>query len=159
MLANLCCNVSPKVRRPVICRASLKILNILIIRNIWAILRISDWYFVSSSFSVPVSVTKEMRSDMKYGRIPNRSMIFITPFTNLQWKTEGRTKSARLTYKNLCGAAINLMTYSKENHPTKTASASSKKSSSPETSKINMNGLRLWYRDISSRASCPMRQL
>ena len=36
------------------------------------------------------------------------------------------------TYKNLCGAAINLMAYSKVNQPTKTASATSKKYSSSE---------------------------
>ena len=36
------------------------------------------------------------------------------------------------TYFDLCGAAMNLTTYSKENHPTNTASATSKKYSSSE---------------------------
>ena len=80
----LCCSVSPKVLSPVMCLASLKILSILMIRNIWAILLISDWYFVCLSFSVPVTVTRDNTKDMKYGRIPRRSITFMTPFTNLE---------------------------------------------------------------------------
>ena len=57
------------------------------ILNIWAILLISDWYFVWSSFAVPVTVTRDTNNDMKYGRIPSKSITFITPLTNL-WRTK-----------------------------------------------------------------------
>ena len=41
------------------------------------------------------------------------------------------------SHLDLCGAAMNLTTYSKENQPTKTASAISKKYSSPESCQIS----------------------
>ena len=34
----------------------------------------------------PVTVTKDKRRDIKYGRIPRRSIMFIAPFTNLKKK-------------------------------------------------------------------------
>ena len=46
-------------------------------------------------------------------------------------------KSTLCSHLDLCGAAMNLTTYSKENQPTKTASAISKKYSSPESCQIS----------------------
>merc|ERR550519_908477 len=54
--------------------------------------------------------------------MPKRSTIFIAPLTNL----------------DLWGAAMNLTTYSKENQPTNTASAISKKYSSREISPVSV---------------------
>ena len=42
------------------------------------------------------------------------------------------SQNIKSTHADFCGAATNLMTYSKENQPTKTASATSKKYSSSE---------------------------
>ena len=63
-------------------------------------------------------------------------MMFMAPFTNLKQEIWWPGQEARIyddgTYCTFWGAATNLMTYSKENHPTKTASATSKKYSSSE---------------------------
>ena len=48
-----------------------------------------------------------------------------------------REKSTLCSHLDLWGAAMNLTTYSKENQPTKTASAISKKYSSPESCQIS----------------------
>ena len=57
--------------------------------------------------------------------------MFIAPFTNLRIGNMNIFILEFLwTYINFCGAATNLMTYSNENQPTKTASATSKKYSS-----------------------------
>ena len=102
------------------------------ILNICAILLISSWYWLLPpslkennslpnkiiELNLPTArpVSSSLRqSEAKYGRIPSRSMMFIPPLMNLI----------------LWGAAMNLMTYSNVNQPTNTASAISKKSSSP----------------------------
>ena len=117
----------------------------------------NKWTPTTESFSL---VTSCSTSDMKYGRIPRRSTMFIAPFTNLidlniifcdsSYFQSAYWQQKQCTYKfchgqilrkkyctlcshlDLCGAAMNLTTYSKENQPTKTASAISKKYSSPE---------------------------
>ena len=103
------------------------------------------WKLTTESFSL---VTSCSTSDMKYGRIPRRSTMFIAPFTNLMdlniifcdnscQSQILRKKSTLCSHLDLCGAAMNLTTYSKENQPTKTASAISKKYSSPESCQIS----------------------
>ena len=52
------------------------------ILKICAMRLISDCPKPCSSPEPPVK-TRERTSDMKYGRIPSRSIMFIAPFTNL----------------------------------------------------------------------------
>ena len=124
-----------------------------------------NWKLTTESFSL---VTSCSTSDMKYGRIPRRSTMFIAPFTNLRDfniifcnsnlffnqhvgsrnnlqilpRPNFERKSTLCSHLDLCGAAMNLTTYSKENQPTKTASAISKKYSSPES--CLLQSLILW---------------
>ena len=61
--------------------------------------------------------------------------MFIAPFTNLKmFSAQGRNEKEGIyeSHLDLWGAAMNLTTYSKENQPTNTASAISKKYSSPK---------------------------
>ena len=99
------------------------------ILNICAILLISSWYLV---WPVVVEVVRrESTKEAKYGRMPSRSTTFIPAFRNLNILA---VRPSRILSQSInlsfCGAAMNLITYSKVNQPTNTASAISKKSAS-----------------------------
>ena len=112
--------VVPRVFRPVMCRDSLKILKILRMRKICAAL---------AMYSREYWEDKRLRNtETKNGRIPRRSIILRNEMRNSNWNCFLNIEEENwYPIITLYGETINLMRYSRVNHPTKIASVTLKK--------------------------------